>query len=220
MNPLSTEGLSALLAGAGIALPAEAVERLVRHAGEMLRWNRSIRMTAITAPLEVAVKHILDSLMLLSFAPFPGKTMDFGSGAGYPGIPLAIALPDASLVLLEASAKKCAFLSHACAMLKPLHAEVLRVRLDPRTVLPIGRFEQIVTRATLPPRDAARLLLPYLSPGGRLLLMTGGPGAMGPGEGTGAEPELPAGARYGRRMPFSLPYGLGGREIREVLAGS
>ncbi|MGE5752028.1 MAG: 16S rRNA (guanine(527)-N(7))-methyltransferase RsmG [Deltaproteobacteria bacterium] len=213
MNPLSEEGLAALLAGAGITLPPGAVPRLVRHAEELLRWNRSIRLTAITAPLEVAVKHILDSLMLLSFAPFPGRTLDFGSGGGYPGIPLAIALPDARLVLLESSAKKCAFLSHAAAMLSPLHAEVLRGRLDPRKLLPIGRFEGIVTRATLAPRDAAMLLLPYLSPGGRLLLMTG------PGERPGAEPELPAGARYGRRMPFALPYGMGEREVREVLAG-
>lgn len=213
MNALSAEGLSALLAGAGIELPAGAIPRLVRHAEEMLRWNRSIRLTAITAPLEVAVKHILDSLMLLSFAPFPGRTLDFGSGGGYPGIPLAIALPDAHLVLLESSAKKCAFLSHACAMLSPLHAEVLHGRLDPRNLLPIGRFERIVTRATLAPRDAARLLLPYLGPGGRLLLMTG------PGEKPGAGRELPGGARYGRRMPFSLPYDMGEREIREVLAG-
>ncbi|PWB62568.1 MAG: 16S rRNA (guanine(527)-N(7))-methyltransferase RsmG [Deltaproteobacteria bacterium] len=213
MNALSVEGLSALLGEAGIALPEGAIPRLVRHAEEMLRWNRSIRLTAITAPLEVAVKHILDSLMLLSFAPFPGRTMDFGSGGGYPGIPLAIALPDARLVLLESTAKKCAFLSHACAMLQPLHAEALRGRLDPRKILPIGRFERIVTRATLAPRDAARLLLPYLSPGGRLLLMTGS------GEGPGAAPELPAGARYGRRMKFALPHGMGEREIREVLAG-
>jgi 16S rRNA (guanine527-N7)-methyltransferase len=212
MNALSVEGLSALLAEAGIALPEGAVARLLRHAEEMLRWNRSIRLTAITAPLEVAVKHILDSLTLLSFVPFPGRTLDFGSGGGYPGIPLAIALPDAHLVLLESSAKKCAFLSHVCAMLKPLHAEALRGRLDPRKILPIGRFERIVTRATLAPPDAARLLLPYLSPGGRLLLMTG------PGEGPGAERELPGGARHGRRMKFTLPHGMGEREIREVLA--
>jgi len=50
----------------------------------MLRWNRSIRLTAITDPVEVAVKHVVDSLLLLRFAPFPGRILDFGSGAGYP----------------------------------------------------------------------------------------------------------------------------------------
>jgi len=46
------------------------------------------RLTAITDPMEVAVKHVVDSLLLLRFAPFPGRILDFGSGAGYPGIPL------------------------------------------------------------------------------------------------------------------------------------
>jgi 16S rRNA (guanine527-N7)-methyltransferase len=216
--------MSALLTGAGISLPAGAAEKLVLHAGEMLRWNRSIRLTAITAPEEVAVKHILDSLLLLSFSPFPGRTLDFGSGAGYPGIPLAIALPDARVVLAESSGKKCAFLSHACAALSLRNAEVVRCRLEARNLLPLGRFEQIVTRATLPPVEAAGLLVPYLLPGGRLLLMTG------PGERTtktckrnasagapAGDEGLPPGAIAGRRMSFALPCEMGRREIREIL---
>jgi len=192
---------------------------LVRHAEEMLRWNRSIRLTAITAPEEVAVKHILDSLLLLSVAPFPGRTLDFGSGAGYPGIPLAVALPDAQVVLLESSAKKCAFLSHACALLGLRNAVVVRGRLEPRNPLPLGPFERIVTRATLSPPEAARLLVPYLLPEGCLLLMTGpGEAVRRPPRGR-PEKELPPGARHGRRLPFTLPFGMGVREIREILAG-
>ncbi|MBI5577409.1 MAG: 16S rRNA (guanine(527)-N(7))-methyltransferase RsmG [Deltaproteobacteria bacterium] len=222
MTALGDKELSELLAGAGIAVPEDAAAKLVRHAGEMLRWNRAVRLTAITAPREVAVKHILDSLLLLAFSPFTGRTLDFGSGAGYPGIPLAIVLPEARVVMLESSAKKCAFLSHACAMLGLRNAEVVRGRLVPGSVLPIGLFEQIVTRATLPPLEAARLLVPYLSPGGRLLLMTG----PGKGEGgtddaggeSGGEDMLPPGAAYGRRERFALPRGMGSREIREVRA--
>jgi 16S rRNA (guanine527-N7)-methyltransferase len=217
--------MSALLTGAGISLPAGAAEKLVLHAGEMLQWNRAIRLTAITAPGEVAVKHILDSLLLLSFAPFPGRTLDFGSGAGYPGIPLAIVFPDAHVVLLESSGKKCAFLSHACATLSLRNAEVVRGRLEARNPLTLGRFEQIVTRATLPPAEASGLLVPHLLPGGRLLLMTG------PGDRTtqsrkrnasagapGGDEGLPSGAIAGRRMSVSLPYEMGRREIREILA--
>jgi 16S rRNA (guanine527-N7)-methyltransferase len=218
MQPLEPASLLSLLDGVGIRLPRGAAEKLAIHAGEMLRWNRSIRLTAITAPEEVAVKHILDSLLLLAFAPFPGRTMDFGSGAGYPGIPLAIALPGAHLVLLESSAKKCAFLSRVCSLLRLENAEVVRARLDPKRPLPLGRFEQIVTRATLPFPDAARLLVPYLSPGGRLVLSTG-PGEADRRAGRGRPGgELPPGARDGRRTKFSLPYGMGTREIREILA--
>jgi 16S rRNA (guanine527-N7)-methyltransferase len=220
MNLLTTEGLSALLSRAGVSLPEGTPEKLVLHAGEMLRWNRSIRLTAITAPEEVAVKHILDSLLLLSFAPFPGRTLDFGSGAGYPGIPLAVALPEAHVVLLESSAKKCAFLSHTCTLLGLRNAEVVRGRLEPRRPLTLGRFEQIVTRATLSPPEAANVLVPYLLPGGRLLLMTGpGKTVRRPTRGEAWE-ELPPGARHGRRLPFTLPHGMGVREIREILAAA
>jgi 16S rRNA (guanine527-N7)-methyltransferase len=214
--------LTVLLAETGLSLPPGALEKLLLHAGEMLRWNRAIRLTAITAPEDVAIKHILDSLLLLAFAPFPGRTLDFGSGAGYPGIPLAIALPEERVVLLESSGKKCAFLTHVRSMLDLRNAEVVQGRLTGRNPLPLGRFEQIVTRATLPPGEAAGLLVPYLQPGGRLFLMTG-PGESArhaEGEGpaaTAGKGALPHGATHGRRRRFTLPLGRGSREIREIL---
>jgi 16S rRNA (guanine527-N7)-methyltransferase len=222
MDSLPADFIPGLLLGAEISVPHGAVGKLLLHAGEMLRWNRAIRLTAITAPEDVAIKHILDSLLLLAFAPFPGRTLDFGSGAGYPGIPLAIALPEERVVLLESSGKKCAFLSHVRAMLDLRNAEVVQGRLTGRNPLPLGRFEQIVTRATLPPGEAAGLLVPYLQPGGRLFLMTG-PGESArhaAGEGTAATPgktALPYGATHGRRRRFTLPLGRGSREIREIL---
>lgn len=201
--------LAGVLADAGIALPEGGVEKLVLHASELARWNRAIRLTAITDPAEVAAKHILDSLLILRFAPYPGRTLDAGSGTGYPGIPLAVALPESRVVLLDATAKKCAFLSHVCGRIGLGNATVVRGRIAKPPLLPIGRFEQIVSRATFPPPEAFRHLLPYLLPGGRLLLMTG------PDRETG---ELPPGLRPGRRMRFELPFGMGAREIREFVA--
>jgi len=210
MKPaLNVPFLAGVLAEAGIALPEGGAEKLVTHAAELARWNRAIRLTAITDPAEVAAKHIVDSLFLLKFAPFPGRTLDAGSGAGYPGIPLAVALPESRIVLLDATAKKCAFLSHVCARLGLGNAGVVRGRIAKGPPLPIGRFEQVISRATFPPPEAFRLLPAYLAPGGRLLLMTG------PERGTG---EPPPGLRPGRRMRFELPFGMGAREIREFLA--
>lgn len=217
-NRLTEEFLTGLLSAAGIFVPPGAPEKLVLHAEEMLQWNRSIRLTAITAPEEVAVKHILDSLLLLFFAPFPGRTLDFGSGAGYPGIPLAVALPDAHVVLFESSAKKCAFLSRACSLLGLRNAEAVRGRIEARKAPP-GRFERIVTRATLPPPEAASLLAPCLLPAGRLLLMTGPSDADRRSKQGGAGKGLPQGMREGRSRSFTLPFGMGTREIREILAG-
>jgi 16S rRNA (guanine527-N7)-methyltransferase len=210
----SVEYIAGLIAGAGLSVPPEAVGKLVAHAGEMLRWNRSIRLTAITSPEKVAVKHILDSLFLLSFCPFPGRILDFGSGAGYPGIPLAVTLPGTHVVLLESSAKKCAFLSHVRQRLSLSNAEVVQGRLEAGNPLAIGRFEHIVTRATLPAAEAVALLLPYLAPGGRFLLMEG------PGRKKRAgrkKRQLPQGAAPGRTVGFELPLGLGIRRIREIL---
>ncbi len=201
--------LGNVLAGAGIVLPEGGLEKLVSHAAELARWNRAIRLTAITDPVEVAVKHILDSLLLLEFAPHAGRTLDAGSGAGYPGIPLAVALPGCRFVLLDATAKKCAFLSHVCRRIGLANVEVVRGRVAKGPALSIGRFEQVVSRATFPPPEALRLLAPYLVPGGRLLVMTG------PERET---EEPPPGMLAARRKRFDLPFGLGTREIREFTA--
>src|SRR3972149_3600048 len=93
----SAEFLAGMIAGAGLSVPQGPVLKLIAHAGERLSWDRWIRVAAITGPEEVAVKHVLDSLLLLRFTPFPGRILDFGSGAGYPGIPLAGALPRPSV---------------------------------------------------------------------------------------------------------------------------
>src|SRR5512145_1115521 len=122
--------LAGALAEAGIALPEGGVEKLAIHAAEMVRWNRAISLTSITVPAEVAAKHIIDSLLLLKFAPFPGRTLDAGSGAGYPGIPLAVALPGSRFVLLDATAKKCTFLTHVLRRIGLSNAEVVRGRIS------------------------------------------------------------------------------------------
>lgn len=194
-DPLEPEAIRELAASAGLAVPKEAACRLSVHAREMLRWNRAVRLTAIEDPLAVAVKHILDSLFLLFFGPFPGSTLDFGSGAGYPGIPLAACAPESRVVLLEASAKKCAFLSHAVAVLGLFNACVLHARLEKKNPLPGEPFDHAVARAAAAPAPTEALLRRCVVSGGRILLMTG-PGAQ---KGTGAGGK--AGPDRSRRGP-------------------
>lgn len=201
-----TELLEEVLREAGIEAYRDRVEGLAMHAAEMLRWNRSIRLTAIADPVEVAVKHIVDSLALLRFAPFPGRLLDFGSGAGYPGIPLALYLPGTRIVLLEASVKKCAFLSSVRGMLRLENLRVVNAKVAAGETLPIGKFDDIVTRATAAPAEVVPLLAPYLAEGGRMLLMEGP---------TGASRAIPG--TVVRRERFSLPRGMGEREIAEVV---
>ena len=200
--------LEEVLKETGINVCRDRVERLAIHSAEMLRWNRSIRLTAIVDPVEVAVKHIADSLALLKFAPFPGRLLDFGSGAGYPGIPLALYLPGTQVVLLESSEKKCAFLSRVRGMLRIENLVVVNAKAKVGETLPIGKFDDIVTRATASPAVVVPLLSPYLAEGGRMLLMEG------PG-GRGRKREIPG--TVVRRERFFLPRGMGEREIVEVV---
>ena len=205
---VSPDLLREVLAEAGIPTFPGATEQLAVHANEMLRWNRSIRLTAITDPVEVAVKHVADSLLLLRFAPFPGRILDFGSGAGYPGIPLALYLPGTRVTLLEASAKKCAFLSRARGMLRLSNVDVVQGRAEDRKGLSLPPHDHIVTRATASAGEVIPLLSPYLADGGRFLFM------MGPGPRGGDPGDLPG--TVTRRQRFHLPRGMGEREIVEI----
>jgi 16S rRNA (guanine527-N7)-methyltransferase len=205
---VSPDLLREILAEAGIPDFPGAASLLALHANEMLRWNRSIRLTAITDPVEVAVKHVADSLLLLRFAPFPGRILDFGSGAGYPGIPLALYLPGARVTVLESSAKKCAFLSRARGMLQLSNVVVFQARAEERKRLPIPPHDHIVTRATASAAEVIPLLSPYLADGGRFLFM------MGPGARESAPGDFPG--TVTRRERFRLPRGMGEREIVEI----
>ena len=81
-------------AGMGLKLDAEQLKLLGRHVDLMLKWNKSINLTAITDPDEVVEKHVLDSLAVVPVLP-SGSLLDAGSGAGFPGIPAAIVRPGA-----------------------------------------------------------------------------------------------------------------------------
>src|SRR5512143_196279 len=200
--------LREVLAEAGIPVFPGAAELLAVHANEMLRWNRSIRITAITDPVEVAVKHVADSLLLLRFAPFPGRLLDFGAGTGYPGVPLALYLPGTRVTLLEASIKKCAFLSRVRGMLRLSNVDVVHARAEGRKRLPLPPYDHIVTRATTSAGEVIPLLSPYLADGGRFLFM------MGPGAREGVSRDFPG--TVTRRERFHLPRGMGEREIVEI----
>ena len=107
---LLTEGSAAL----GLDLDDATTETLMAYLGEIAAWNERFNLTAITDTGEMVVKHLLDSLALLSRFELPlGATVvDIGTGAGLPGIPLKLVRPDLELTLLESSAKKSSFLAH------------------------------------------------------------------------------------------------------------
>ena len=112
-------------------LTKDQISKFERYLELLLEWNEKFNLTAITKKDEIEEKHFLDSIELLKFFDIKGKTLlDVGSGAGFPGIPLAIAEPTAKVTLLEANGKKHSFLIEAVKELKLTNVEVIKGRAE------------------------------------------------------------------------------------------
>jgi 16S rRNA (guanine527-N7)-methyltransferase len=167
--------LEAALAAEGWDLPAEAADSMARYAAQMLRWGRRINLTALTESSEVVEKHFIDSLHLLPLLQGCRRLLDLGSGAGFPGAVLAMAMPALEVCLVEASAKKAAFLRHA-AMHCGLHSRLQVRRLYARGQAGaegLEGFDAAVSRAFMEVETFLPLAKNYVQPGGRVLAMLG-----------------------------------------------
>jgi len=96
------------------ALSVSQIDALRRHFQLLLRWNRRLNLTGIARPAEIVQRHYCESLFLAARLPQGNwRLVDVGSGAGFPGVPVAVARPECSVALLESNCKKCAFLRAA-----------------------------------------------------------------------------------------------------------
>jgi 16S rRNA (guanine527-N7)-methyltransferase len=131
----------------GIELESEAHERLLAYLALMAKWNKTYNLTAVRDPLAMVSQHLLDSLATLPHLAMPeeGRLVDAGSGAGLPGIPLAIARPSWQVVLAEANQKKAAFLRQATIELGLRNASVHEGRVEKWH--PASRFAFVISRA-------------------------------------------------------------------------
>jgi len=131
----------------GVELQAQARERLLAYLALMAKWNKTYNLTAVRDPLAMVSHHLLDSLAALPHLPMPerGALADAGSGAGLPGIPLAIARPAWHVVLAEASQKKAAFLRQATIELGLENTQVHEGRVE--SWHPGERFAVVISRA-------------------------------------------------------------------------
>jgi 16S rRNA (guanine527-N7)-methyltransferase len=157
----------------GLALEDGASEKLERYADRLLAWNRKVNLTAITDPEELAEKHLLDSLALVPDATGAATLLDVGSGAGLPGIPLAIALPSLDVTCCDSVAKKVAFVKTVAAELGlRVRGVAARAGGEPE-VEGLPRAEVVVSRAFADPVRWLPLAARYLAPGGKVLVTLG-----------------------------------------------
>lgn len=163
-------GLAPGLAALKITLPAESEARLLEFVELLMRWNQAYNLTAVRDPAEMVVKHLLDSLAVLPYVT-RGPVEDVGAGAGLPGIPLAIALPDTRFILLDSNGKKTRFMTQAAASLKLRNVEVVQARAE--GYRPVEPFATVLSRAFASLGEFLKLAGHGCAAGGRLLAMKG-----------------------------------------------
>lgn len=157
---------------AGFACSSQSLEKMVHYYELLVAWNNKFNLTTLTEPEEFIYKHILDSLHPAHHLK-TGTLVDVGTGAGFPGLPLKLLLPQLQLTLVEASAKKVAFLEHCLATLA-IEAEIYRGRAEE-----LGkssrreRFNFATTRAVATLPVICEYCLPLLTLGGTLLALKG-----------------------------------------------
>lgn len=155
----------------GFELPADAEDRLCAYLGLLAKWNRVYNLTAVRDENLMVTHHLLDSLVLLPHLGEIASLADIGSGAGLPGIPLAIARPEMAVALIEVNHKKASFLQQAKIELKLDNVSIHCVRVED-LIVP-SPFEVVTSRAFSELATFVDLAGHLLAPGGRLLAMKG-----------------------------------------------
>ena len=151
-----------------LELPAGAQAKLLAYLDLLAKWNRTYNLTAVRDPGEMVSRHLLDSLAVLPY--MHGKSLaDLGSGAGLPGIPLAIARPDVAVTLVESNGKKTRFLREAVRSLPLSNVTVDQARVQDAT----GAFDTITARAFASLPDMLAWAGHLLAPNGRWLALKG-----------------------------------------------
>lgn len=160
------DGIAAL----GLVLDAGQQERLLAYLALLVKWNKAYNLTAVREPSEMVTKHLLDSLALLPHLR-GGRLLDVGSGAGLPGIPLAIAAPQLDVTLLDANSKKTRFLLQAKGELGLYNLSVVHSRVE--QYRPERLFDTVTARAFASLAELYQGTARLLAAGGCLLAMKG-----------------------------------------------
>lgn len=161
------------LARFGLALSEEKRDTLCAFAASMVRQNQVMNLTAITEDSKVAKLHLLDSLSVLCCVDLKGKSLiDVGCGAGFPGVPLAIACPEARITLLDSLGKRMNWLKETLPLLN-IQAECVTARAEEAAAARRERYDYAVSRAVARLNILLELTAPYVKVGGAVLAMKG-----------------------------------------------
>ena len=171
------EILAARADEAGIPLTAEQIGQFSVYHEMLLDWNTRMNLTALTAPEDVAVKHIIDSLTAYDAALFDGARtlIDVGTGAGLPGIPLAVYAPHLTVTLLDSLNKRVRFLTEVTAAMGLQNVRCIHARAEEaaRTAEHRAAYDIAMSRAVARLPVLLEYTLPFVRVGGTLLALKG-----------------------------------------------
>jgi 16S rRNA (guanine527-N7)-methyltransferase len=159
----------------GIPIDARQTDQFARHAIELIHWNQRMNLTAITDPFEIAVKHYIDSVAVLPMIPKDNSILDIGSGGGFPGIPIKILCPAATVTLIDASQKKISFLKHIIRTLdlKGIGAIHIRAEKLAQTCPFLKRFDVVICRAVSALNQFVIYAKPLITDKGTMIALKG-----------------------------------------------
>lgn len=187
----------------GVTLTDEQLAKFETLVTELLRWNKAYNLTAITQPAEILTHHLLDSL---SAQPDLAGTAvaDVGTGAGFPGLPLAIVNPERQFTLVDAVDKKLRFIDHVARELKLSNVRTTHARVE--QLNPARSFDTVITRAFAPLPRLVAWVAPLCDAHTRVIAMKGRwPPAPAPGNADGDGGTLPAGWQVVSVRPVHVP---------------
>jgi len=162
----------------------EQIEQFIRYKDILLEWNQKMNLTTITEEREIIIRHFLDSLSCiqtgyLSIKPTAeekrGNMIDIGTGAGFPGIPLRIMLPEIKLTLLDSLKKRIGFLKEVCSELGLDNVEIIHGRAEDfgRDKNYRERYDYVVSRAVAALNILVEYCLPFMKVGGHFICQKG-----------------------------------------------
>jgi 16S rRNA (guanine527-N7)-methyltransferase len=166
LRPLLTRGLERM------ALPADEalVDSLLAYLAELIRWNKAYNLTAVRDPQEMVIRHLLDSYSVQPYIS-GARIIDVGTGAGFPGVPLALANTEQFFVLLDSNGKKIRFLEHVVGELGLHNVTPVQSRVDEYS--DDAWFDTVVCRAFTSLADFVKGSGHLVAPNGRLVAMKG-----------------------------------------------
>ncbi|MDP6531769.1 MAG: 16S rRNA (guanine(527)-N(7))-methyltransferase RsmG [Arenicellales bacterium] len=170
LTPNLAANLAARATQMGLLLDAQTLTRCENYVALLRKWNRVHNLTAVDSSQEILTRHLLDSLSAATFIR-PGRCLDVGSGAGLPGMVLAMWHPANHWTLLEARAKKASFLREATARLALDNIEVAQVRTE--DYRPTTNFDTLIARAVAPLGGLLRMTSHLMHDGLRIIAMKG-----------------------------------------------